>query len=718
MRFGENIAVPMGGDKWISSGCFFLILILFELIIAGCNPEGGKAANGGNRLAEATSPYLREHADNPVEWYEWGPEALERARRENKPLLISIGYASCHWCHVMEEESFMDTAVARMMNDNFISIKIDREQRPDIDQIYLDAAQLISGSAGWPLNAFALPDGKPFYAATYFPRDQWMMLLKQISDAYRTEKNLLLEQAEALTKGISSQNVITPAGDSLLAFDKQIYKEIFPSWESALDLVHGGQKGAPKFPMPVIWEFLFQYHHLTGDQNALHAATTTLDRMAAGGIYDQLGGGFARYATDNEWKEPHFEKMLYDNAQLVSLYAHAYQVTKNPVYKNVVDETLSFVAREMTNEDGAFYSSINADSEGEEGKYYTWSKQEFDDILGNTSALISKYYQVTEAGDYSEGKNILHRSLHPEAFAEQKGREESEWNKILSEGRRKLLDARRNRVRPSTDDKILAAWNALMLQGYLDAYVATSTPEYLKMALQNARFIKANLLNKSGALWRSYSGGKAGIEAFLDDYAFTALAFVRLYEVTFDMHWLATARLLADYVIEHFDDPGNGMFYYTSDLSDSLVVRAKQISDNVMPSSNSAMAEVLLLLGEYYQHKPYAARSQRMINQIMHDSMRSKDPFYANWARVAGVNIYRPFQVAIVGPEAVKRSIELQRYYNPLAIYLGGEEEALPLLENKVVEGKTIIYVCRDQICKLPVQEVDKALEQLSVTRW
>ena len=708
----------MRRHKWTGNRWIFSTVVFFELILAACDPAADRARDGGNRLAEATSPYLREHADNPVEWYEWGAEALERARSENKPLLISIGYASCHWCHVMEEESFMDTAVARMMNDNFISIKIDREQRPDIDQIYLDAAQLISGSAGWPLNAFALPDGKPFYAATYFPRDQWMMLLKQISDTYRAEKNVLLEQAEALTKGISSQNVITPAHDSSLAFDKEVYKDIFPSWESALDLVDGGLKGAPKFPMPVIWEFFLQYHHLTGDKKALHAVTTTLDRMARGGIYDQLGGGFARYSTDREWREPHFEKMLYDNAQLVKLYAHAYQVTGDPVYKNIVDETLVFVRREMTNDEGGFFSSINADSEGEEGKYYTWSKQEFDDVLGNTSALLSKYYNITDPGNYSDGKNILHRSLTPEAFAEQEGVEESEWNKLLAEGRQKLLDARSKRIRPTTDDKVLASWNALMLQAYLDAYVATSTPEYLNMAFRNARFMEANLLKKSGELWRSYSGGKAGIEAFLDDYAFTALAFIRLYEVTLDMHWLVTARLLADYVIEHFDDAGNGMFYYASDLSDTLVVRAKQISDNVMPSSNSVMAEVLLRLGEYYQHKPYTNRSQQMTNQIMHDTMRSKDVFYANWARVAGVSTYEPFQVAIAGPDAVARSLELQRYYNPLAIYLGGEAEALPLLENKLVTGKTIIYVCRDQICKLPVGEVEKALEQLSLARW
>jgi uncharacterized protein len=393
-------------------------------------------------------------------------------------------------------------------------------------------------------------------------------------------------------------------------------------------------------------------------------------------------------------------------------------VTNNPVYKNVVHETLAFVKKEMTNEDGAFFSSINADSEGEEGKYYTWSKEEFDDILGNTSGLLTQYYGVTEAGNYSDGKNILRRSLSPEAFAEREGMEESEWNKILTEGKRKLLDARSKRIRPSTDDKILASWNALMLQGYLDAYVATSRSEYMNVALRNARYVEKNLLKDNGELWRSYSGSMEGIGAFLDDYAFTALSFIRLYEVTFDIHWLVTARLLADYVIAHFGDAGGGMFYYTSDVSDSLVVRAKQVSDNVMPSSNSVMAEVLLLLGEYFQHKPYTSRSQQMINQIMRDRMRSKDPFYANWARVAGVNTYKPFQVAVVGPEALKRSIELQRYYNPLAMYLGGDDEALPLLEDKLVQGRTIIYVCRDQVCKLPVEEVDKALGQLSLARW
>lgn len=693
-----------------------IALCLQFIILTNCGNRATEKENKDplNRLAHAGSPYLREHADNPVDWYEWGPEALEKAKKENKPLIISIGYSSCHWCHVMEEESFMDTAVARIMNEHFVSIKIDREERPDIDQIYLNAAQLISGSGGWPLNAFTLPDGKPFYAATYFPKDQWLRILHQIVDAFKKENANVIKQAEALTKGVQTYELITTPVDSATKIEQKIYLDIFNGWSSYLDYESGGLNGAPKFPMPVNWEFLLQYHFLTGNKKALNIVTTTLDHMAQGGIYDQLGGGFSRYSTDSQWRAPHFEKMLYDNGQLVSLYAHAYQVTKKPLYAEVIAETLGFIEREMTTPEGGFYSSLNADSEGEEGKFYIWTKAEINNILDSkTAELLSNYYQVSDSGNWESRKNILYRKIASHEFARKNNITTNEWDRILKDAQKKLILARSKRVRPSTDDKILTSWNALMLIGYTDAYVATRDQRYLKTALNNARFLEENMIRSDGALWRNYKDGKAGIEAFLDDYALLAKAFIHLYQVTFDIHWLEKARSLSDFSIEHFLDKKTGMFYYTSDVSKDLIARKMELTDNVIPSSNSILAEVLFYLGEYYQKNSYTEMSKVMLNQVFKDLSASSGLFYANWARHVGTLVFRPYEVAVLGEHALEKSIQLQQHYNPLTIFMGGNKEDLPLLENKYVEGKTIIYVCRNRVCKLPVQDVEEAMEQL-----
>ena len=681
-----------------------------------CGDKSAHRATPVNQLARASSPYLREHADNPVAWYEWGPEPLKKAREENKPVIISIGYASCHWCHVMEDESFMDTAVARMMNENFISIKVDREQRPDVDQIYLDAAQLISGSAGWPLNAFALPDGKPFYAGTYFPKDQWLILLHQIKDAFNGEKEAVTKQAEALTQGIAGNDIIQTSADSLQAMSRQEYETLFDRWAPHFDAKNGGQSGAPKFPMPPVWESLLQYYFLTGDKQSLAIITTTLNRMAAGAVYDQIGGGFCRYATDEAWRIPHFEKMLYDNAQLVSLYSHAYQVTKDRDYLKVVRETLEFVKRELTDEEGGFYASLSADSEGEEGKYYTWTRDEVWDILGEADgARIAQYYNVSDSGNWEGRENILYRELSEEGFASKYNVSSQEWNTALERSRLRLLQERSKRIRPTTDEKAITAWNALMLTAYVDAYAATAEKEYLETALKNARFLERKMMQNEGKgpLWRSYSRGKADIDGFLDDYAGMALAYIHLYEVTFDLHWLALARSLADYATDHFSDETTGMFYYASDDTPDLVVRKMEITDQVTPSSNSMMAEVLMLLGDYYQHSLYSARATDMLKQITGDRLDDPGIYYANWARISGISVFTPYEVAVMGRDALEKALILQQHYNPLAIYSGGRSENLPLLENKLVQGKTIIYVCRERVCRRPVEDVVLALSEL-----
>lgn len=689
------------------------ISALFLLTQCGSLPDQ-KESNGGNHLQNAGSPYLREHADNPVDWHEWGPEALEKAKRENKPLIVSIGYAACHWCHVMERESFMDTAVARIMNENFISIKVDREERPDIDQIYLQAAQLISGHGGWPLNAFALPDGKPFFADTYFPKQEWIALLNQVTTAFRNDREKVMLQAEGLTEGINTNKIMASPATNGLSFDKMTYEMIFEKWQTEFDSQYGGLTGAPKFPLPAVWEFALQYHYLTGDEKSLSLATTTLDNMAAGGIYDHLGGGFSRYATDENWKVPHFEKMLYDNGQLVSLYAHAYQVTKKKLYADVVAETLNFIKYNLTSAEGGFYASLNADSEGEEGRFYVWTKSEIESLVEESHAtLFKEFYHVTEKGNWEQGKNILYRETTREAFASSRKIQRADLDRALTEAGKTLLSAREKRVHPTVDDKILLAWNAIMLKGYADAYAAFGHSEYLHSALANAAFLEKKMITPDGKVWRNYKDGKASIDGFLDDYALLANAFISLYQITFDIHWLEMSRLLMTYAMRHFRDQSTGLYFYTSDTSEGLVARKMETSDNVMPSSNSVLAQVFYYQGIYYDVDSLQEISKRMLN-VMATEMKTQGPYYANWATLIGLITHEPFEVAVMGTEAVTKSNALMKVYTPTTLFMGGTKENLPLLENKLSEGRTIIYVCRNKVCKLPVEDVAQALKQLS----
>ena len=694
----------------------FAVCLQFVLMTS-CGPARDNHAGNesGNRLANSSSPYLKEHADNPVDWYEWGPEALQKAEKENKPLIISIGYASCHWCHVMEEESFMDTAVARIMNENFISIKVDREERPDIDQIYLEAAQLISGNSGWPLNAFALPDGKPFYAATYFPKDQWVMMLQQVVKTYQQENANVLKQAEALTKALQESEAVTATTNVAASLTKETYQNIFSKWQSSFDFNAGGLVGAPKFPMPAIWEFLLQNYYLTNNKKALEIVTTTLDEMAKGGIYDHLGGGFARYSTDDAWKVPHFEKMLYDNAQLVSLYAHAFQLSRSSLYEEVTRETLAFVKKEMMSPEGGFWSSINADSEGEEGKYYCWTKTEILKSLGKEEGeMLAEYYQVTDSGNWEHKKNILHAKVSKQEFAAGIKMSEEDCIQILQDGERELLNVRSKRVRPTTDTKILLSWNALMLKSFVDAYLALSEAEYLQMALTNARFLEKNMIQKNGRLWRNFSNGKASTEAFLDDYALLSKSFIHLYQATFDIHWLETARLVMGYAIAHFRNGQSEMFYYTSDEAENLIARKMEVADNVIPSSNAVMAEAMYMLGQYYAEDSLVEMSTSMLKHVAKE-FNTDLPYYSQWANLLGLVTYQPYEVAVMGDQSLEMSREMQRNYLPTTFFMGGDKENLPLLKNKGVTNGTMIYVCRNKTCKLPERKVAQAMKQLII---
>jgi uncharacterized protein len=667
-----------------------------------------------NSLFFESSPYLLQHAHNPVNWYPWGNEALEKALNENKLIIISVGYAACHWCHVMEHESFESEEVAQFMNEHFICIKVDREERPDIDQVYMNAVQLLTGQGGWPLNCIALPDGRPIYGGTYFPKDQWVNMLSQVRQFALQSPEKAENQAKLLTEGVQTTERIY-ASPNTTDFGIDDLHEIFSNWKHDIDYVEGGQTRAPKFPLPVGYQFLLHYHYLTKNEDALKAVKITLDKMADGGIYDQVAGGFSRYSTDAYWKVPHFEKMLYDNAQLVSLYTAAYQQTKNPDYKTIVNETLEFIERELTSEEGGFYASLDADSEGVEGKFYCWTKAELQQILGNNADLITKYYNVTESGNWEHGQNILLKKSTDADFAVKNNIAENELNERIAEAKKLLLAERSKRIRPGLDDKILTSWNGLMLKGYVDAYRAFNDNHYLEVALQNAEFINTKLKSGDNRLNRNYKNAKATINAFLDDYAFTIQAFIALYQATFDEKWLEKAQQLTAYSITHFYDTKSGLFFYTSDVDAALIARKMEISDNVIPSSNSEMAKNLFLLGHYFYNNEYLDMAKRMLGTVEQQAAQ-QGIYYANWDILMAWFAKKPAEIAIVGANFETKRKEFDRHYLPDVFLSGGKTEgSLELLKGKLVTGKTTIYVCKNKTCRKPVSEVNEALIQLNI---
>ncbi len=666
-----------------------------------------------NALIHETSPYLLQHAHNPVDWYPWGDEALAKAKKENKMLLISVGYAACHWCHVMEHESYEDTAVAHIMNEHFVCIKVDREERPDVDQVYMNAAYLINGSGGWPLNALAMPDGRPFFAGTYFPKPNWIKLLEYFSDLYKNERQKLEEQANNVSKGIHDiENV--PLNDGQVHFNMDTIDTMISTFAQKIDKEKGGTKGAMKFPLPSNWEFLLQYHYLSGNADALRDVETTLTNMAQGGIYDQVGGGFSRYATDARWHAPHFEKMLYDNAQLVSLYSHAYQLTKNPLYKRIVYETLAFVNRELTSPEGGFYSSLDADSEGEEGKFYVWTEKEIKDILQNDAPLFIDYFGITENGNWEHQQNIPDINFGDQHAAKKYRLSPEAFETKINELKQKLFAVRAKRVRPHTDDKILTSWNALMAKGFIDAYQAFGEKAFLDSAKRNINFLLKNIVTGDNGLFRNYKNGKATIPAFLDDYAFMISTLISYYQVNFDESYLQKANNLTSYVEQHFFDKSSGMFFYTDDQHSNLIARKMEVTDNVIPSSNSEMAKNLLFLSLYSENTNYETQSEQLIKNVIED-LKKNLGYYSNWAQVMALQLKAPYEVAIVGNGWQDKLAAFHTHYLPQSIFIGGSTEgSMPLLQNKLIDGKTMIYVCENKTCQRPVEEVDAALEQMN----
>jgi uncharacterized protein YyaL (SSP411 family) len=685
-------------------------LFLFTFIVS-CNAQEDNKMKFRNKLADETSPYLLQHASNPVNWYPWGNEALDKAKAENKLIIISIGYAACHWCHVMEHESFEDTSVAQLMNDFYVSIKVDREERPDIDQVYMDAAYLLTGRGGWPLNVIALPDGRPVYAGTYFRKNDWTKILLYFKDLYQNEPDTFHTEAGKLTQAIKRMKVpgVDETGSS---FTRKEIEESFKKIISYIDFTKGGTKGAPKFPIPNIYEFLLTYHFHTKDEKALDAVTTTLDNIANGGIYDHIGGGFARYSTDEIWKVPHFEKMLYDNGQLVSLYSNAYKITGDETYKEVVYETLEFIERELTDKSGGFYSSLDADSEGEEGKYYVWSKKEIDDLLGTRSELFCDYYSISSIGNW-EGSNILFINQKKEDLLKKYKISKEVFYKIIEESKKILIDIRNKRIKPGLDDKILTSWNSLMLRGYIDAYFAFDKKQFLSSAIKNGEFILNKMMTEEGRLNRNYKNEKSNINAFLDDYAYTIEAFISLYEATFDEKWIYIAKKLADYVLIHFQDSDSPLFFYTSDVDDPLITRKIDFSDNVTPSSNSSFSIGLTKLSKFFTGEGYEEKALKLINSIKQATIQNPT-FHSYWLIAASYFVYPFYEVGIVGNECIEKRNRLVKGFLPNIILFGSSESGtISLLKDRFVKGKTLVYICEKGACKLPVEEVGNAVAQL-----
>ncbi len=700
----------------------FLLLIIIAFLIVSCNSQNKEQMTKQkhtNSLINETSPYLLQHAHNPVNWHAWNDETLALAKKEKKLILISIGYAACHWCHVMEHESFEDSTVAKIMNQNFINIKVDREERPDVDQIYMNAVQLMTGSGGWPLNCIALPDGRPVWGGTYFPKENWMSALEQIIKLYKENPEKIEEYAKKLTAGVQQSDLVT-LNTSKKEYSKTELDTVIVKWNKYMDTDLGGNTGAPKFPMPNNYQFLLRYAVQNNDQKIMDYVNTTLTNMAYGGLYDQVGGGFARYSVDAKWHIPHFEKMLYDNGQMISLYANAYLVTKNPLYKQIIYETTTFVERELMDKTGAFYSSLDADSKDEHGKleegvFYVWKKEELKNILKNDFDLFAEYYNIKDAYKWENETYHLNRIQTNNNILKNFQISEEDLSKKVLSWKETLLEAREEKDRPRLDDKILTSWNALMLKGYIDAYRVFDDEQFLEKALKTANFIDKVQHKEDGSLYRNYKNGKSSINAYLIDYAATIDAFISLYEVTLDDRWLHNAKKMTDYCFDHFFDDTSKMFFFTSDQDQQLITRKIETDDNVIPSSNSIMANNLFKLGHYFGNSTYAKNADQMLHNVK-EKVLQYGGGASNWLLLYSNYIGDFYEVAIVGKDAKNRLKEFNQKYIPNKLIVGSTTASkLPLLDYKYSENETTFYVCIDGTCQLPVNETEKAIQQIEI---
>lgn len=701
-----------------------ITLVISTLIITSCTSQNKEAKNEEhkytNDLIHETSPYLLQHAHNPVDWKPWKQETLDLAKKENKLIIVSVGYAACHWCHVMEHESFENDSVAKIMNDNFINIKIDREERPDVDQVYMNAVNLMTnGQGGWPLNCITLPDGRPIFGGTYFEKDQWIRVLTQLSDLYRDKPQEAIDFAEKLTEGVQNSELITLNSDEA-TFTTEGIKANVSTWTEIMDFDLGGTTASQKFPTPTNYQFLLRYGFQTEDERINEYTNTTLTKMAYGGLYDQVGGGFSRYTVDKKWHVPHFEKMLYDNAQLVSLYSDAYLVTKNELYKKTVEETLIFVERELMNEEGGFYSSLDADSlndegELEEGAYYVWTKAQLEKIIGDDFSLFQDYYNINDYGHWEHDNYVLIRNKSDREIAAKYDLTILKLRTKVQAWKENLLEERNKRERPRLDDKILTSLNGLMLKGYTDAYRVFNKPHYLEIALKNAHFLVAKLMREDGGLNHNYKNGRSNINGYLEDYSALIDAFISLYEVTLDEQWLTTSKDLTDYTFEHFYDDTSGMFFFTSDEDEELIARKMDVYDKEIPASNSIMARNLAKLSHYFSDKHYLKTSKQMLNNVKED-IGAYPAGYSNWLQLMSDFSTEYYEIAVSGADAINKIKEINQVYIPNKLIAGSTSDSpIPLMEGRFNDDITFIYICVDGACKLPEEQVGKALEQVKV---
>ncbi|HEX2080999.1 MAG TPA: thioredoxin domain-containing protein [Longimicrobium sp.] len=679
-----------------------------------------------NRLANETSPYLLQHRDNPVDWYPWGPEALERARAEDRPILLSVGYSACHWCHVMEHESFEDPDTAALMNELFVNVKVDREERPDIDSIYMSAVQQMTGHGGWPMTVFLTPEGAPFYGGTYYPPEprygmpSFRQVLAGVADAWRNRRADVDQGAAQLTEAVRQNTDVRPAPGAL---DASVLDRAFQGLSSRFDFAWGGLAGAPKFPQPLTLDFALRSWKRTGNPDALRWVEVTLRRMASGGIYDHLGGGFARYSVDAHWLVPHFEKMLYDNALLVPLYLHAWQATGAEEYRAVAEDVLAWVRREMTSPEGGFYSALDADSEGEEGRFYVWTPDEIDAVLGpEEGRIVRAWYGVTAEGNF-EGRNILHAWRTVPAAAEEAGVSPQRMMKAVSRARQPLYLARARRIWPGRDDKVLTAWNAMMLRAFAEAARVLGSDEYRRTAVASAEFLLSKL-RIDGRLQRTCKDGKAKIPAFLDDHALLAEALVALYGATFDLRWLREARALVDETLERFWDDAEGVFHDTAADAEPLVVRPRDLWDNATPSGTSAAVHALLRLAVLLGEERYRRVATRALKGMAELAARVPAGF-GNLLSALDFHLATPMEIAFVGTPGEAETDALlavaARTYLPNAVTAlrrpgtEGEAEALvPLLHGRTpLDGRAAAYVCERMACRMPVNTPEALAAEL-----
>jgi hypothetical protein len=680
-----------------------------------------------NHLINETSPYLLQHAHNPVDWYPWGKEALKKARVEDKPILLSIGYAACHWCHRLSSESFEDEETARIMNELFVNVKVDREERPDLDHIYMNFIQMTTGTGGWPMTVFLTPTCVPFFGGTYFPPTDNLNLpsfkrvLLSVSEAYRRRPDETHELAISMLGELRRLGIAEESNEVIsLALLDDAYRNTIRNY----DATNGGFGGAPKFPAPMNMDFILRLYKRTGHAAMPEKVTHTCHKMAEGGIYDQLGGGFHRYSTDARWLVPHFEKMLYDNAQLSRTYLHVYQITGDDFYRHIAEDIYSYILREMTSPEGGFYSTQDADSEDEEGKFFVWTVEEVKELLGEEEgSLFCSYYDVSETGNF-EGKNILNIRHSIAMEAAEQGIEVEKLREILERGKKILFEAREKRVKPFRDEKILTAWNGLMLESFAEAAAILDRKDYLEVAIRNAKFVLDNLRSDNGLLLRTYKDGQAKLNAYLEDYAYYASGLIALYETTGNVRWLSEARAVADLMIEEFWDQENGGFYFTGKSHEELIIRAKDYFDSATPSGNSVAAEVLLKL-DFLTGKDDYGRIAVSIFRLLTDSIRRYGSAFGRVLCAMDFHLSTPKEIVILGQPDAQDTKELLRTVwstylpNKVVVLSDGKDkraqELIPLLQDKtMIDGKATAYVCENYACQQPVTTAKELAAQLS----